>query len=51
MAEALKAGTVAAAARALGVSRAGVYGRLGELRGHFERAGLHAYLGRDRPAE
>jgi DNA-directed RNA polymerase specialized sigma24 family protein len=44
VAEALKAGTVAAAARALGVSRAQVYGRLGEIRGHFERAGLAAYL-------
>ena len=41
-AEALKTDTVAAAARALGVSRAAMYARVREIRSWFERAGLGA---------
>lgn len=40
VAEALTAGTVAAAAQALGVSRATVYHRVREIRSRFARAGL-----------
>ncbi|MBN9523101.1 hypothetical protein J0H58_32075 [bacterium] len=40
VAEALTGGTVAAAARALGVSRASLYPRIREIRSWFERAGL-----------
>ncbi|HYH67842.1 MAG TPA: hypothetical protein VD866_24305 [Urbifossiella sp.] len=40
VAEALKAGTVAAAARALGVPRTTVHERVHEIRSWFERAGL-----------
>jgi hypothetical protein len=40
VAEALKAGTLTAAARALGASRATLYPRIREIRTWFERAGL-----------
>ena len=43
----LKHSTVTDAAKASGRSRDAVYDDIAELRRHFERAGLHAYLGSD----
>ena len=44
---ALAAGTVSDAAKELGISRPGLYDRLGKLRPQFERAGLKRYLRSD----